>query len=78
MLHGVNRQKVTPGELGQVVSLDLGDVPENVINTEVSPLIKQLADILNKYKVYPWLSIGWHEDNTENNLYVVRKTVETN
>lgn len=65
MLHATNKQKVVPGELGEVVSLDLGDIPEDVINEKVGPLIVQLADILNEYKVYPWISMGWHEENTE-------------
>lgn len=68
MLHGVNKQKVAPGELGQVVSLDLGDVPEEIVNDKVAPLIEQLANVLSEYKVYPWLSIGWHEEDTENKL----------
>ena len=71
MLHATNKQNAAPGELGQVVSLDLGDVPEKVINDKVAPLIKQLANVLNEYKVYPWLSMGYHdfhEENTENKL----------
>lgn len=71
MLHATNKQKVAPGELGEVVSLDLGDIPEEVINEKVSPIIKQLADVLSEYKVYPWLSMGYHdfhEENTENKL----------
>lgn len=68
MLHATNKQKVAPGELGQVVSLDLGSVPEEVVNDKVAPLIEQLANVLNEYKVYPWLSMGWHEENTENKL----------
>jgi len=40
MLHGTNKQKITPGELGEVVSLDLGAIPEEVINEEISPMIK--------------------------------------
>lgn len=71
MLHATNKQNVAPGEHGQVVSLDLGDVPEKVINDKVAPLIEQLANVLNEYKVYPWLSIGYHdfhEENTENKL----------
>lgn len=67
MLHAVNKQKCAPGELGEVVSLDLGDIPEEVINEKVSPLIIQLTDILSKYKVYPWLTIGWHEDKSTDN-----------
>jgi hypothetical protein len=68
MLHATNKQKVAPGELGQVVSLDLGDVPEEIVNNKVAPLIEQLANVLSEYKVYPWLSIGWHEEDTENKL----------
>ncbi len=67
-LHATNKQKVAPGELGQVVSLDLGDVPEEIVNNKVAPLIEQLANVLSEYKVYPWLSIGWHEEDTENKL----------
>ena len=65
MLHAVNKQKVAPGELGDAVSLDLGDIPEEVIKEKVGPIIIQLADVLSEYKVYPWLSTGWHEENTE-------------
>ena len=65
MLHATNKQNVALGELGQVVSLDLGSVPEEVVNNKVAPLIEQLANVLSEYKVYPWLSIGWHEDNNE-------------
>ncbi len=68
MLHATNKQNVAPGELGQVVSLDLGSVPEEVVNDKVAPLIEQLANVLSEYKVYPWLSIGWHEEDTENKL----------
>lgn len=70
-LHAVNKQNVAPGEHGQVVSLDLGSVPEEVVNNKVAPLIEQLANVLDEYKVYPWLSMGYHdfhEENTENKL----------
>lgn len=67
-LHATNKQNVAPGELGQVVSLDLGNIPENVIKEKVGPLIEQLAEVLNEYRVYPWLTIGWHEEDTENKL----------
>lgn len=69
MLHGTNKQNVAPGKLGEVVSLDLGKIPEEVIKKEISPLIKQLSDILAEHKVYVWLSIGYHdfhEEDTEN------------
>ncbi len=62
MLHGTNKQKITPEELGEVVSLDLGAIPEEVINEEISPMVKELSDVLAKYQVYLWLSIGHHED----------------
>lgn len=68
MLHATNKQKVAPGELGQVVSLDLGEVPEDIINEKVGPLIEQLAGILNEYKIYPWISLGYHEENTDNEV----------
>ena len=58
MLHATNKQNVAPGEHGQVVSLDLGDVPEKVINDKVAPLIEQLV---NGY-------YDFHEENTENKL----------
>ena len=69
MLHGVNKQNVTPGEIGKTVSLNLGMIPEDIINEKVAPLIEQLADVLKEYKVYPWLSMGYHdfhEEDTEN------------
>lgn len=62
MLHGANKQKTMPEELGEVVSLDLGAIPEEVINKEISPMIKELADVLAEYQVYLWLSTGYHED----------------
>lgn len=71
MLHAVNKQKTLPGELTERVSLDLGNIPEDVIKEKVGPLIEQLAEVLNEYKVYPWLSMGYHdfhEEDTENKL----------
>lgn len=71
MLHATNKQNVAPGKLGQVVSLDLGDVPEEIVKEKVGPLIEQLAEVLNEYKVYPWLSMGYrdfHKEDTENKL----------
>ena len=68
MLHATNKQNVAPGELGQVVSLDLGNVPEDVVKDRIAPLIEQLADILSEYKVYPWLTMGYREEDTENKL----------
>lgn len=71
MLHGVNKQNVAPGELGEVASLDLGKIPEKVVNEKIEPLIKQLADVLAKYKVYPWLTMGYHdfhEEDTDNEV----------
>lgn len=71
MLHATNKQKVAPGELGEVISLDLGDIPEEVINEKIDPLVVQLAEVLKEYKVYPWISMGYHdfhEEDTENKL----------
>lgn len=71
MLHGVNKQNVAPGELGEVVSLDLGMIPEDVLEKKVDPLIEQLADVLKDYKIYVWRTSGYHdfhEENTENEL----------
>ncbi len=71
MLHGVNKQNITPGEHGEAVSLDLGMIPEEVINKEVAPLIEKLSDILGLYNVYTWLSMGYHdfhEEDTDNEV----------
>lgn len=68
MLHATNKQNVAPGELGQVVSLDLGNIPEEVVNDKIAPLIVQLAGILSEYKVYLWVSTGYHEENTDNEV----------
>ena len=65
MLHATNKQKVAPGKLGQVVSLDLGEVPENVVKEKIGPLIEQLAEVLSEYKIYPWLSMGYHDFHEE-------------
>ena len=61
---------MAPGELEQVVSLDLGDVPENVVKEKVGPLIVQLAEVLEEYKIYPWVSIMWHEENSDTYLNI--------
>lgn len=66
MLHGVNKQNVTSGELGEVISLDLGMIPEDVIEEKLKPIVDQLTDVLREYKVYSWLTTGYHEENTEN------------
>ncbi len=69
MLHGVNKQNIIPGELGEVVSLDLGMIPEDVINEKVVPLIIQLNEILQQHEVYLWITTGSHEDeNTDNEV----------
>lgn len=68
MLHGVNKQNVAPGELGEVVSLDLGMIPEHVVKEKIVPLIAQLAEVLKEYKVYPWTTTGYHEENTDNEV----------
>lgn len=48
--------------------VQLGMIPEEVINEKISPLVEQLYNILSEYKVYPWITIDWHEENTENEL----------
>lgn len=69
MLHGVNKQNVAPGELGEVVSLDLGMIPEDVIDEKVTPLIIQLTEILQQHKVYLWITTAHREDkNTDNEV----------
>lgn len=68
MLHGVNKQNISPGQLGEVVSLNLGNIPENVVDEKVGPLVEQLSDILSEYKVSVWLSIGYIENNTDNEV----------
>lgn len=69
MLHGVNKQNVAPGELGKTISLNLGMIPEDVIVNKVEPLITQLSEVLEEYKVYTWMTTGYAEDkNTENEL----------
>ena len=55
-------------QLGDVVSLDLGNIPEEVIKEKIYPLIGQLADILGEYKVYTWITMGYHEENTDNEV----------
>ena len=67
MLHGC--LKTDPNKLAEVSSLDLGMIPEEVVNDQISPLIKQLGDVLEQYKVYLWISMGYVEDkSTENEL----------
>ena len=69
MLHRVNKQNVTPGELREVISIDLGMIPEGVVDKKVGPLITQLTEILQKYNVYLWITTGHHEDkNTDNEV----------
>lgn len=68
MLHGVNKQNVAPGELGEVVSLDLGMIPEHVVKEKIEPLIVQLAEILEEYKIWLWTTTGYHEENTDNEV----------
>lgn len=61
-IHGVNKQHVAPGELGEVISLDLGMVPEEVVKGRISLLIDELNSILREYEVYTWTSWGYIED----------------
>ena len=65
MLHGVNKQDVSPGELGDTVSLDLGMIPEDVVEEKIGPLICKLASILEEYKVYIWTSTSHHDFHEE-------------
>ena len=65
MLHGVNKQNIAPGYLGEVASLDLGMIPEKIIKEKVQPLIDQLADVLSEYKVHTWISMGYHDFHEE-------------
>ena len=58
MLHGVNKQNVAPGELGEAVSLDLGMIPEDVMKRKICPLIEDLNAALKEYKVYVWTTIS--------------------
>lgn len=64
MLHGVNKQNVAPGELGEVVSLDLGLIPEGTVD-KVSTLIEQINELFNEHKIHLWLSKGYRENTVE-------------
>lgn len=68
MLHGVNKQNVAPGELGEVVSLDLGMIPEHVVEEKILPLITQLSEVLEEYKIWLWTTTGYREENTDNEV----------
>lgn len=68
MLHGVNKQNIAPGELGETVSLDLGMIPEDVIKEKVFPLVKSLNDILSEYNVYFWTTMGHFENKEEQDI----------
>ena len=68
-LHGVNKQNVAPGKLGNTVSLDLGMIPEDVLKDKVLPLIENLNTVLSDYKIYVWATVGYIEDkNTDNEV----------
>ena len=69
MLHGVNKQDITPGKLGNTVSLDLGMIPEDVLKNKIFPLIENLNTILSDYKIYMWTTMGYFEyKNTDNEV----------
>lgn len=65
MLHGC--MKADPDNVERS-SLDLGMIPEEVMKQTVNPLIQQLNVVLNPYDVYMWTTMGYVEENTENEL----------
>lgn len=60
--------KPDPNVRAEVSGIDLTDVPEDIVNDKVLPLITELADILEPYHTYIWLTRGysnlneWKED----------------
>lgn len=66
-LHGCT--KTNTNETKERFSLDLGMIPEDVMNNEVSPLLTKLNEVLNKHNVYIWSSMSHYEEkHTENEL----------
>ena len=57
-LHGV--YKPQKDQFVEPSTIDLGNTPEDVVTNEVSPIITKLNDILNKYNVYIWTTMGYH------------------
>lgn len=64
-LHGCLKTNVN--ETKECSSLDLGMIPEDVMNQEINPLLTKLNEVLNKHNVYIWATMGYIE-NTENEL----------
>lgn len=50
-----------------VSSLDLGMIPEEVIKDKIYPLLENLNNVLNEYKVYIWVTTGYTEDKSTDN-----------
>lgn len=64
-LHGC--LKTDPNEQAEVVDLDLGMIPEEVMTEKVHPLLGQLNEVLNEHNVYIWSNMGYYEEkDTEN------------
>lgn len=63
--------KPDPNVRAEVSGIDLTDVPEDIVNNKVLPLITELADILEQYHTYIWLTRGYSnldewKENQEN------------
>lgn len=63
--------KPDPNVRAEVSGIDLTDVPEDIVNDKVLPLITELADILEPYHTYIWLTRGYSnldewKENQEN------------
>lgn len=59
--------KTDPNETVEVMTLDLGMIPEDVMINKVSPLLEQLNSVLNEHKVYIWSAMDYLEEkDTEN------------
>lgn len=63
--------KPDPNVRAEVSGIDLTDVPEDIVNNKVLPLITELADILEPYHTYIWLTRGYSnldewKENQEN------------
>lgn len=49
----------------EISGIDLRDVPEDIVNDKVLPLVGELANILEPYHTYVWLTIGHVKETTE-------------
>lgn len=63
--------KPDPNVRAEVSGIELTDVPEGIVNDKVLPLITELADILEPYHTYIWLTRGYSnldewKENQEN------------